>query len=127
MSSNPIQPGKSTTILLVEDDPQVRALTRRVLERSGYTIIEARHGRHALELLTAQTAVDLLISDVVMPIMSGTQLAEVALGLRPGLKVLFISAHVEDPVVRELMKTAVFVQKPFTPEQLREAVRRALG
>jgi PAS domain S-box-containing protein len=117
------------TVLLVEDEEGVRTLARMALEKNGYTVLEARHPQEALKLLEGhQGAVQILVSDVVMPHMSGRQLAERLLPARPDMKVLYISGYTDDAVVRHglLDATTPFLQKPFTPDTLARTVRSIL-
>jgi CheY-like chemotaxis protein len=117
------------TVLLVEDEEGVRTLARMALEKNGYTVLEARHPQEALKLLEGhQGAVQILVSDVVMPHMSGSQLAERLLPARPDMKVLYISGYTDDAVVRHglLDATTPFLQKPFTPDTLARTVRSIL-
>ena len=115
-------------ILLVEDEDMVRRLARTILEASGYTVVEARNGREGLALCETYTgSIDLLLSDIVMPELGGRELAESALKLRPGLKVIFVSGHTQDVVLKEgIQKGMAFLQKPFTPAGLAQKVREAL-
>ena len=121
-------PTGSEIILLVEDEDLVRVLARRILEESGYVVHEAHNGREGLALCEAhQGPIDLLVSDVVMPELGGRELAEGALKLRPGLKVMFMSGHTQDVVLKEgVQKGTAFLQKPFTPAALAQKVREAL-
>ncbi|HWQ54604.1 MAG TPA: ATP-binding protein, partial [Bryobacteraceae bacterium] len=121
-------PKGSEVILLVEDEDTVRTLTRKVLEASGYVVREARNGREGLELCkTFEGKIDLLLSDVVMPELGGRELAEFAVKLRPGLKVMFMSGHTQDVVLKEgIKKGAAFLQKPFMPADLAQKVRETL-
>jgi PAS domain S-box-containing protein len=124
-----IAPRGTETILLTEDEEGVRKLTRLVLERSGYKVLEARHGEEALRTCEqAQNGVHLLITDVVMPNMSGPQLAERLRRLRPDLKVLYLSGYTDDAVVRHgiLGGESPFLQKPFSPDSLALKVREVL-
>ncbi len=118
----------SEVILLVEDEDIVRVLARKVLEASGYVVYEARNGREGLALCEAhQGPIDLLVSDVVMPELGGRELAEGALKLRPGIKVMFMSGHTQDLVLKEgVQKGTPFLQKPFTAAALAQKVREAL-
>jgi CheY-like chemotaxis protein len=121
--------GGSETILLVEDEELVRSLILTVLEEEGYTLLEARRGEEALILArTHPGAIDLLITDVVMPEMSGRVLAGQLTALRPGLKVLYISGYTDDAVVRHGLLTAEveFLSKPFSPTVLAGKVRAVL-
>ena len=121
-------PKGSEIVLLVEDEDAVRLLARRVLETSGYAVLEARNGREGLALCEAHEGrIDLLLTDVVMPELSGRELVEGALKLRPGMKVMFMSGHTQDVVLKEgVRKGTAFLQKPFTPVELVQGVREAL-
>jgi two-component system, cell cycle sensor histidine kinase and response regulator CckA len=117
------------TILLAEDEPALRELTREILEEHGYTVIEAGSGDGALKCAGAHPGViDLLLTDVVMPRMSGRELADHLARLRPGLKVMFMSGYTDDAVVRYgvLASSAAFIQKPYGPESLLAKVREVL-
>ncbi len=119
----------SETVLIVEDEELVRGLAERALSARGYTVLTAADGDHAMEVArTWGRHIDLLITDVVMPRTGGRVVAEQLSAARPGLKVLFISGHVDDPRVREAIESrgAAFLPKPFTPNDLAEAVRRVL-
>jgi two-component system, chemotaxis family, CheB/CheR fusion protein len=121
-------PRGSEVVLLVEDEDMVRQFARKVLEGSGYKVLESRNGREGLALCEAhQSPIDLLVTDVVMPELGGRELAESALKLRPGMKVMFMSGHTQDVVLKEgVRKGAAFLQKPFTPVGLAQMVRDTL-
>jgi PAS domain S-box-containing protein len=126
----PAQAGHGT-ILLVEDDPGVRALTKLVLLRGGYTVIECANGAAALDRATASTQlpIGLLVTDVVMPGMSGPELAERLRAYYPGLGVLFISGYAEDAASRlglDLTKLDL-LRKPFAPNDLLQRVKGAIA
>jgi len=118
------------TVLLVEDDDAVRALAKRILISCGYQVLEAANGQAAIDLANRyQGEIDLLASDVIMPHMSGQQLAEELVKLRPGLKVLFLSGYTDDAMIRQGLLTAgfAFLQKPFTSASLSQHVRAVLA
>jgi signal transduction histidine kinase len=117
------------TVLIVEDEPLVRGLAERALKGRGYTVLTAGDGDVALEVARSWGRhIDLLVTDVIMPRTGGRLVAEQLSAARPGLKVLFISGHVDDPRVREAIESrgAAFLPKPFTPNDLADAVRRVL-
>ncbi len=119
----------SETILLVEDEDGLRALARRILGSLGYRILEANGGPQALEVHEHFTdKIDLLLTDVVMPRMSGRQLANLVQAARPGLKVLYMSGYTDDAIVRHgvLEQSMAFLPKPFTPKALAAKVRELL-
>jgi two-component system cell cycle sensor histidine kinase/response regulator CckA len=122
------RPG-TETVLLVEDEDAVRAMTRMALEMFGYKVLEARCGDEALDVNKAHDgAIHLLITDVVMPGMSGRQVAVAIAERRPTVKVLYCSGYTDDAVVRHgvLQADAAFLQKPFTVASLATKVRAVL-
>ncbi|HEU4451748.1 MAG TPA: PAS domain S-box protein, partial [Longimicrobium sp.] len=117
------------TVLLAEDEETVRRLARRVLERSGYTVLEAADGEEAIRVAEAHRGpIHLLVTDVVMPRLGGRDLAARLLTARPGLRVLYVSGYTDEAVRRHgiLDPGTGFVEKPFTADVLAEQVRRAL-
>jgi CheY-like chemotaxis protein len=113
----------------VEDEDVVRALACRGLREQGYTVLEARHGREALDRVEeGRQVVDLVISDVVMPELSGRELGSRLRVLQPELPILYMSGYTGDDVIqRGLLEPGVpFQQKPFTPEALARKVRELL-
>ncbi len=119
-------PHGSETILLVEDEKGVRELAREYLHTCGYKVIEAEDGHTALELAAMHAGtIHLLMTDVVMPGISGRELAERVKALRPGVKVLFMSGYTDQSVVRHgiLETDAVLLQKPFTMATLAVKLR----
>ncbi len=117
------------SILLVEDDDQVRTVARSILEKHGYTVTAARHAGEAI-LISEQRpgAIDLLLTDVVMPQMSGPRLAQRLAAARPEMKVLFMSGYTDDSIVRHGVHDAkiAYLQKPITPDALTRKVREVL-
>jgi CheY-like chemotaxis protein len=117
-------------VLLVEDEEGVRTLARRVLEMSGYTVLEAGYGGEALRLCQQHSEpIHLLLTDIVMPGgLNGRELAERLLRLRPELKVLYMSGYTDETIVpHEIIEPGLFfLQKPFTPKVLIQKVREVL-
>lgn len=122
-------PGRANTILVVEDEASVRALARRVLERSGYAVLDAENGRAALRMfLDHAESIDLVVTDVVMPEMDGRHLVERLRTERPDLAVMYMSGYTEDEVVRRgVAKGDPFLGKPFTPADLVRKCERRLA
>ncbi|MBI1790099.1 MAG: response regulator, partial [Acidobacteria bacterium] len=120
--------GGDETVLLVEDEGGVRRMVRDMLSRHGYTVLEAADGAAAHSLLRESSqAVHLLLTDVVMPDLSGRALAESLQALRPGLKVLFMSGYTDESILRRhLIEPEYFLQKPFSPDILAVKVREVL-
>ncbi|MGL5095891.1 MAG: ATP-binding protein, partial [Planctomycetia bacterium] len=131
-AAGPVRPPSTTgteTILLVEDDPCVRAVAAQSLRSRGYTVVEAIDGRAGLDLLEdGSSNFDLLLTDVVMPRMTGVELAAASASLHPSLKMLFVSGYADDELTGwgVLATTAEFLQKPFTPAGLAAKVREVL-
>jgi len=122
--------GGSETILLVEDEDSVRQLVRETLESRGYRVLEAGNGNAALALAASHSdTIHLVITDVVMPGLSGHQLAQQLLAARPAAKVLYLSGYAQDafatPGAAEAQR--IFLQKPFTLQSLARKVREVLG
>jgi CheY-like chemotaxis protein len=124
-----ISPARAAgTILVVEDQPQVRQLTCKMLRGMGYKVLEAGDGMQALE--TARThgrPISLLLTDVIMPGMNGREVAAHLKPLQPNMEVIFMSGYT-DRIIGDVIDNSVkFLQKPFTTEQLQLMVRQALG
>jgi CheY-like chemotaxis protein len=121
--------GGSETILLVEDEEVVRILEREVLERHGYNVLEAAGPEQARELAHGHRgAIHLLLTDVVMPGMSGDKLAELLLTERPEMKVIFASGYAADMIAQRglLAPGTAFLPKPLTPASITAKVREVL-
>jgi two-component system, cell cycle sensor histidine kinase and response regulator CckA len=121
--------GGSETILLVEDEEVVRELLREVLEREGYSVLEAHDGQDALTVAAGHPGrIDVLVTDVVLPRMGGIEAAEALRASRPDLRLLFMSGHVRDvEAAAELRRLGSFLQKPFPPLTLTTRIRELLG
>jgi two-component system cell cycle sensor histidine kinase/response regulator CckA len=120
----------SETVLLVEDDEQVRAVARGILRRSGYTVLEAPGPGEALLVVEKYSGkIELLITDVVLPRMNGPELAERIRKSRPDMKVLFMSGYTDEAIIQHgiLDSGVTFLQKPITVTSLTTKVREALG
>jgi two-component system cell cycle sensor histidine kinase/response regulator CckA len=117
-------------ILVVEDNPQVRAVTRSILQRGGYRVLEASCGDDALRMCAEPgTAFALLLTDVVLPGMGGRELAERLLAARPEVRVLYMTGYTDDEFLRDrsIGPGLALIEKPFRPEALIERVRGILG
>jgi CheY-like chemotaxis protein len=132
-SSQPVEAevtGGSESILLVEDDPMVRSFAKKELVSLGYRVVEAANAPAALDLLRGSEVFDLLFTDVVMPGgMSGKQLADEALKVRPALKVLYTSGYTENAIVHHgrLDPGVTLLPKPYRRKELADKVRSTLA
>ena len=117
-----------TTILLVEDDEIMRSLTRQLLREQGYTVIEANNGKAALEWAKSNPGqADLLLTDVVMPVMSGPELADHLMGVQPALKVVYMSGYTGELMeASERLKHGILLEKPFTRTALLNTLHKTL-
>jgi signal transduction histidine kinase len=124
-----LSPRGAETILIVEDEAAVRRMAARALAAQGYAILEAENGAEALEVLArGGSPIDLVLTDVVMPLVNGRELGERLSVERPGLRVLFMSGYTDDDIVRRglLRPGSPFLQKPFMPGDLSRKVREVL-
>jgi CheY-like chemotaxis protein len=121
--------GGRETVMLVEDEQVVREVVHQMLQRQGYEVLVAGDGEEALALAERyEGQIDVLATDVVMPRMSGGELADRLLPRRPGLRILFMSGYTEDPAVWEgREERKAFLQKPFTAGDLGAALRGLLA
>src|SRR4030095_6472615 len=122
--------GSGEQILVVEDDPQVRAIVRRGVSAAGYAVYEAITGLAAINFMAAHPGeIDLVVSDVVMPGVNGRELAEQLRTAHPELPILFMSGYPWAEIERRGLNVppASFIQKPFTPDKLVMAVNEALS
>ena len=125
----PAAPLGAETVLVVEDEEDVRTLAREILQTQGYTVLEAGDGIEALRIAAEHAAaIELLITDVVMPRMSGPELADGLAPERPETKVLYMSGYTDDAIIHHGVLTSgtAFLQKPFTTDGLARKVREAL-
>ena len=120
---------KMKTILVVDDEPEIRKLVAAMLTRNGYRVLTADTGENAVRLFKGNPDVELLLTDVVAPGMSGPMIADQVAALRPDIKVLFMSGYDSTQVVQRYVveKGYSLLVKPFTMEQLEEKVRTVLG
>ena len=122
-------PGGAETVLLAEDEESVRALAARILRQQGYTVLEAQDGEAAIEIAREFAGdIDLVVTDVVMPGISGRTLVSRLEETRPGIRSLFISGYTDSAIVHHglLDSDVAFLQKPFTMESLLRKVREVL-
>jgi DNA-binding NtrC family response regulator len=121
-------PEKQTTILVVDDEPEVRKLVTAMLARNGYKVLTADTGENAIRLFRNNPGVELLLTDVVAPGMSGPMIADEIAALKPDIKVLFMSGYDGTQVVQRYVveRNYSLLIKPFTMEQLEKKVREVL-
>jgi two-component system, cell cycle sensor histidine kinase and response regulator CckA len=117
----------SGIVLLVEDEDMVRAVAERALTRHGYQVVTATNGEEGLAVLQSRDDIDMLVSDVVMPVMDGPALGQHAREMKPDLPILFMSGYAEEQLRKSIaLENVNFLPKPFSVQQLAEAVRAAL-
>jgi CheY-like chemotaxis protein len=121
--------GGDETVLVVEDEEQMQELVQSILEKHGYKVLSARHGKEALLVNEGhQGPIHLLLTDVLMPEMGGPELAERLMALRPGLKVIFMSGYTDNAaMIGQLLRQGFqYIEKPFTSRDLAKKVRVVL-
>ncbi|MGH2406640.1 MAG: PAS domain S-box protein, partial [Candidatus Limnocylindrales bacterium] len=129
----PAQPSASRavsgTVLVVEDDEQVRVMTTQLLERAGYDVLAAEHAARALELIEGREGIAAVVSDVIMPGMSGIELAEAILGRDPDVGIVLLSGYTEETLGLDRLtaRHVEFVSKPISGTELLRAIERAGG
>ena len=129
VAPQPVSMRGTETILLAEDQDEVRAVARTILTRNGYTVLEAANPYDALQIAREhRLPIDLLFTDIVMPGMNGRELAQRVQAIRPGIKVLYSSGYTDDTIVRTgvLERDIAFIQKPYAPHALLHKVRDVL-
>lgn len=117
------------TVLLVEDEDMVRQITNEILTMNGYRVLQASHGNEALDVsLQHKGVIDLMVTDVVMPVMGGPELARRLAMTRPEMRVLYMSGHTDDAIVHHgvLQEGTAFLQKPFTAEAFARKLREVI-
>ena len=123
------QPTTLITVLLVEDEDSVRAVTRRILERDGFRVVEARSGVEGMAAARSSALpIDLLITDVQLPDIGGGEVAREIVKVQPQIRVLYLSGYSDEMLIEQGITSgpANFIQKPFTSEILRERIRNLL-
>ena len=125
----PVQVPKTILLLLVEDEDSVRTLAQRILKKNGYAVLEAQNGAESLRLCEQHAGpIDLLITDVVMPELSGPQTVERLSTVRREMKILDMSGYTDMPILKPVLDTNTpFLQKPFTAQALVETVQALLN
>ena len=119
---------KHATVLVVEDDPLVRAIARRTLTEAGFSVLDAEDGHQALALVARHQHIDVVVTDVAMPEFGGRELAQRLSGLKPGLPIIFMSGYTDDDLTRRgLLDAGIpFLEKPFSPQDLARVVQDVL-
>ncbi len=119
---------KPHTILVVDDEPEIRKLVTAMLTQRGYRVLTADTGENAIRVMSGHPEIDLLLADVVSPGMSGPMIADEVAAIKPGIRVLFMSGYDNTQVVQRYVveKGYSLLSKPFTREELEQRVRDAL-
>ena len=118
---------RAETILVVEDAEAIRKMVCAMLLNEGFRCLEAADGSQALEIVERRRDIHLVLTDVIMPEMGGPELARHLAVLRPEVRIIFMSGYTEDPLVRRVSRSSVFLQKPFTASALTGRVRQSLA
>ena len=123
-----IRTSNSATVLVVEDDPLVRAIARRTLTEAGFSVMEAEDGHEALSIVARDQRIDVVLTDVAMPDLGGRELARRLSPLLPGVPVIFMSGYTDDDLTRRgLLEAGIpFLEKPFSPQALARVVQDVL-
>jgi CheY-like chemotaxis protein len=122
--TRPSGSGAGKTALVVEDEPALRALTREMLERNGYAVVDAGDGEGAIALSEGHSGhIDLLLTNVVMPTMQGTELADAITTQRPGIVVVYMSGYALAAFGDHGARPAAFLEKPFEEKELLEVLQ----
>lgn len=124
--AHPAARSSGKTVLVVEDAQAIRKLVCATLTQSGYHCVEAEDGAEALQIVTDGAKPDLVVTDMVMPRMGGSDLARHLARVHPEIPILFMSGYTEDPLVHEVERSSLFLAKPFTSALLMAKVREAL-
>jgi CheY-like chemotaxis protein len=123
------QPKSLITVLLVEDEDAVRTVTRRILERDGFRVLEARSGSEGMAAARSATSpIDLLITDVLLPDIGGGEVAREIVKVQPQIRVLYLSGYSDETLIDQGIAAvpANFIQKPFSSDVLRKRIRSLL-
>jgi two-component system cell cycle sensor histidine kinase/response regulator CckA len=124
-----IRPSAPITVLLVEDEDSVRTVTRRILERDGFRVLEARSGSEGMAAAKSSTSpIDLLITDVLLPDIGGGEVAREIVKVQPQIRVLYLSGYSDETLIDQGIAAVPgnFIQKPFSSDVLRKCIRSLL-
>jgi CheY-like chemotaxis protein len=114
-------------ILVVDDDPDVLSVVAETIERFGYSVLQANGGRQAIELLESEPSVSLMLTDIMMPGMTGLELADVAKQMKPSLRIIYTSAYISITAQKFGLRHGPFLPKPWRLSDLREKISGLLG
>jgi CheY-like chemotaxis protein len=126
--ADPSEPTERTVVLVAEDEPTILALTTRMLSAKGYTVLAAPSGAEALKLARQTKRIDVLLTDVIMPGMTGGELAATLARERPGLPIVYMSGYSNQIIARGVLDAGtLYLPKPFKPQQLLELLELAVS